>query len=136
MAWLNATPKPAEGTKRAKHGLGATMSRIDTMKRHKITPSMPPNPAPHLVDRLVEIGLTEAGAMGAAPLSWQSIVAWQQARRIRISSWEANLIHKLSIAYLAESRLAESENRPAPWRGEVSEQEAAAEIDQLRAALG
>ena len=137
MAWLNATPKPDAGTKRAKaEGNAPKLSRMDQMKRDKIVPQMPPNPAPHIIDRLVEIGLTEAAGMGAAPLSWQSILAWQDAVSVALPPWEARLIRKLSVEYLAESRRAESENCPAPWRGEVTQREVETEVDRLRMWLG
>lgn len=136
MAWLNATPKPDERTKRAKAGAVATLSRIEAMKRQKITPPMPPNPAPHIVDRLVEIGLTEAAGMGAGPLAWQSIAAWQQVTGIHLPPWEARLIRRLSVEYLAEGRRAESENCPPPWRAEVTVAEVQTEVDRLRMVLG
>src|SRR3546814_5786496 len=123
MAWLNATPKPDERTKRAKHGTSAQISRAERFKKDGITPQMPPNPAPHIIDRLVEIGLTEAAGMGAAPLSWQSIRSWSDMTGIYPAPWEARLIRKLSIEYLAEGRRAESENCPPPWRAEVTERE-------------
>lgn len=136
MAWLNATPKPDEGTKRAKSGQGAQISRIDRMKRDGIQAQMPPNPAPHLISRLVEIGLTEAAGMGAAPLSWREIDAWCNRTSVDLSPWEARLIRQLSVEYLAESRRAESENCPPPWRAEVSEREKEIELERLRMVLG
>ena len=137
MAWLNATPKPPEGSKRAEaKNQPPTLSRIDQMKRDKVTPAMPPNPAPHVIDRLVEIGLTEAAGMGAAPISWQSIGAWQSVMGIHLPRWEARLIRKLSVEYLAESRRAESENCPAPFRAAISEREKQVEVERLRMVLG
>ena len=44
-----------------------------------VPPRMPPNPAPHIIARLIEIGLTESNGMGPSPLSWQAIGAWPQA---------------------------------------------------------
>jgi hypothetical protein len=79
MAWLHAVPKPPEGSKRAKlKGQAAEISRLDRLKRDGVKPSMPPNPLPHTILRLVEMGITEAAGMGAAPLSWITIDAWQR----------------------------------------------------------
>ncbi len=135
MAWLNATPKPDERSKRAKTAAG-TISRRDKMKRDGITPRMPPNPAPHIITRLVEIGLTESNGMGATPLSWREIVAWQSATGVILSPWEARLIRSLSISYIAEGRRAEAEACPPPWRTALTAQERMAAEDALWAVLG
>jgi len=136
MAWLNATPKPPKGTKRAEQDEAPQLSRIDEMKRQKIVPSMPPNPAPHIINRLIEIGLTEAAGMGAAPLSWQTIRAWSEMTGVHLSPWEARLIRSLSLEYLAAGHRAESENCPPPWRTEVTAQEREMEVARLRMVLG
>lgn len=137
MAWLNATPKPDARTKRAQIGAPVSqISRADSMKKDGIPIQMPPNPAPHITDRLVEIGLTEAAGMGAAPLSWASIHAWQVMTGAPLDPWEARLIRKLSIEYLAEGRRAENENCPPPWRAEVTQREKETELSQLRSVLG
>ncbi len=137
MAWLNATPKPPEGSRRAKRKDRApTVTRAEAMKRAKIVPPMPPNPAPALINSLIEIGLTEAAGMGAGPLSWQSVLAWQQVMGIKLRRWEARTIRKLSVEYLAFGRQAESENCPPPWRTKVTERQKEVELDQLRSVLG
>lgn len=136
MAWLNAVPKPPEGSKRAKAAIAPTLSRLDQMKRDKVEPAMPPNPAPHIILRLTEIGLTETNGMGPSPLSWREIEAWQRVTGVHIAPWEARLIRQLSIAYIAEGRRAESENAPAPWRAEVTQREREIEEARLRMVLG
>lgn len=137
MAWLNATPKPPPGSKRARaKDLPSPISRIDQMKRDKIVPQMPPNPAPHIIERLIEIGLTEAAGMGSGPITWQSIDAWCNRAWINLPPWESRLLRNLSVAYAAEGRKAESENCPAPWRATVSSREQEVEIARLRAVLG
>lgn len=137
MAWLNAIPKPDARTKRAKQAdqAAAQVSRLDMLKRQKVVPPMPPNPMPQMIDRLVEIGLSEAAGMGAAPISWQSIIAWQQAAGVRLTPWEARLLRKLSIEYLAEAKRAESENCPPPWRAEVTDRERQTEVKNLSLVL-
>ncbi len=137
MAWFAATPKPDERSRRGKTEPEAPrLSRIDALKAKKIDPQMPPNPAPHIVNRLVEMGLTEAAGMGAVPLSWREISAWQENTCIRLEPWEARLIRKLSGAYLAEGRRAESEHCPPPWRIKVTERELEIEEARLRQLLG
>lgn len=138
MGWLNARPLPAEGTNRAKtENKAAILTRLEQMKRSGIKPRLPPNPAPHILERLIEIGLTEATGMGSAPLSWLSIEAWQRASRITLPPWEARLIRSLSVEYLASHRISESENCPPPWRDKVvTERQKEAEIENLRSVLG
>lgn len=137
MAWLNAVPKPDERTKRAQIAKDAPrLSRADVYKRDKITPPMPPNPAPHIISRLVEIGLTEAAGMGSVPLTWLTINQWQIAVNVRLPPWEARLIRALSVEYLAEGRRAESENCPPPWRAPVTQRERDTELARLELVLG
>lgn len=99
-------------------------------------PPMPDNPAPHITDRLVEMGLTQAAGMTAVPLSWQEINAWCDRTSIDLPPWEARLIRRLSGDYLAESRAAEAETCPPPWRAPASEASIAAELQVLDAVLG
>ena len=136
MAWLNATPKPPEGTKRAEKKIESAISRREQMKRDGADLRMPPNPAPHLVDRLIEIGLTESNGMGTTPLSWREIEAWQANTGVDLSAFEAKVIRRLSVEYVAESRRAESENCPAPWRVEVTPREREIAEAKLRLVLG
>lgn len=106
------------------------------MRRDRIRPQMPPNVAPHLIDRLIEIGLTGVGGLGAVPLSWGEIDAWCNRTHVDLEPWEARLIRKLSMAYLTEARLAEDEHRPPPWAGVVTAREREVETDRLRELLG
>ena len=135
LAWLNAVPKPPPGSNRAKAD-HQPLRRIEQMKAQKLRIKLPPNPAPIVIDHLNEMGLTEAAGMGAAPLSWQTLFAWQQVTGVLLPAWEARLIRHLSSAYLTESRKAESENCPAPWRGEITQSDRDAEDRLLREALG
>lgn len=97
---------------------------------------MPPNPAQHITERLMEIGLVEAGGMGPAPLSWREIEAWQRATGVHLAPWEAKLIRRLSADYISEGRAAESENCPPPWRAPVSRRELDVAEERLRMLLG
>jgi len=111
---LHAVPKPREGSKRAKQG-GDNLSRIDRYQRDKIQVQMPPNPAPHILQWLVEIGLTECNGMGESPISWREIHYWQQNTGVQLSAFEAKLIRELSVAYVAQKNKSDSENCPPPW---------------------
>lgn len=97
---------------------------------------MPPNPLPHVIARLVEIGITESAGMGPTPLSWREISEWQRNTCVRLPPWEARLIRQLSLAYIAEGRRAESENCPPPWRAEVTQRERDIAEEKLRMVLG
>ncbi len=97
---------------------------------------MPPNPAPHIVDRLLEIGLTEAAGMGAGPMTWLQIDAWSRLTGVALAPWEARLLRRLSSDYLAESRRAEDINWPSPWQAIPSEHDRDAEEQRLRMVLG
>lgn len=137
MAWLHATPKPDERTRRAKILADAPkLTRLEKLKRDGVTPPMPPNPAPHIVDRLVEIGMSEAAGMGVAPLSWREIDAWCARTGVDLEPWEGRLLRRLSSEYIAEGRRAESENCPPPWRAPVTEREVKAERAGLEMVLG
>lgn len=117
LGWLHAVPRPDPESARGKSEAAGknTLSRLELMKRDGITPRMPPNPAPHIINRLAEMGFVQPGGFGPSVLSWTEIVAWQAATMERLAPWEARLLRRLSAAYLAENREAESENRPAPW---------------------
>lgn len=137
MAWLHAVPKPPEGSRRAQiAGQAHPLSRLDQMKRNGVEPKMPPNPLPHLINWLIEIGITESSGMGPLPLSWREIRAWQNSVHVRLAPWEARLLRHLSVAYIAQGRKAESENCPAPWRTEVTRREREIEEEVLRTVLG
>lgn len=97
---------------------------------------MPPNPAPHITDRLIEIGLSEAAGMGAVPITWREISAWRENVGVWITPWEARLLRKLSAAYLAESRKAERETCPPPSRIRMTKQHREIEDAELRSVLG
>lgn len=139
MAWLNTAPKPDPrrvGSQVPPPDAPPPKTRLDAMGGPKSHPPMPPNPMPHVIDRLVEIGLTEAAGMGVGPISWGTLTEWQRNTGVRLAPWEARLLRRLSVAYLAESRAAEHENCPAPWGAPATAQERDAEAADLHALLG
>jgi hypothetical protein len=137
LAWLHATPKPDARSRRGREEPATPrLSRIDDLKRKKIVPPMPPNPAPHITDWLIEMGLTEAAGMGTVAISSREMAAWQDNTGVVLEPWVGRLIRRLSSTYLAEGRLAESESCPPPWRAPVTQRELDIEEAQLRSVLG
>ncbi|MEH3103432.1 MAG: hypothetical protein PGN12_05955 [Sphingomonas phyllosphaerae] len=137
MAWLNATPKPHAGSRRADPERQAgRLTRIDQLKKDKLPIPMPPNPAPHITGWLIAMGIVQPTGMGIAALGWAEIAGWQQSMCIRLSPWEANLLRTLSSAYVAESRRAESETCSAPHQVPVTQREIDVEVARLEKLLG
>lgn len=80
--------------------------------------------------------MTGSNGMSATVLSWAEITAWQTCTGVKLTPWETRIIRGLSLAYLAQSRLSESETCPPPWRGEVTQAEKDTEVAILDAVLG
>lgn len=97
---------------------------------------MPPNTAPHITDRLIEMGLTEAAGMTAVALSWKEINAWCEGTCVDLPPWERRLMRRLSGDFLSASRDAESETCPPPWRSPSSQETIVAELSALDEVLG
>lgn len=97
---------------------------------------MPPNPAPHIIDWLTELGLVRGGDMATRPIEWLEIDAWVRRAGVPIEAWVARLLRRLSVAYVAMSRKAEDEGCPPPWRAPVTDRERDTEADRLRMVLG
>jgi hypothetical protein len=135
MAWLHATPKPDPNSRRGKlENQPPPISRREQMKKDGIQPQMPPNPAPHIIGRFIEMGMTQSDGMGRTVLSWSEISAWCERTMINLPPWESRLMRELSSAYLSEGRAAESETCPPPWRGIVTQRErdvSEANLDRL-----
>lgn len=137
LAWLNAVPRPPARSKRAEKQLDTPqLSRIEKLKQQKLPVLMPPNPAPHIIGWLLEMGITQAAGMGAAPLSWTEIDAWARRTFIDIGPWEGRLLRRLSVEYLGESRRAEDETCPPIWRAPVTKVEVDTEQARLEELLG
>lgn len=106
------------------------------MKKNGLPVLLPPNPLPGVINRLMDMGLSEAAGMGVAPLSWLTIEAYQRTMGLDLPPWETKLIRQLSTEYVAESRRAESENCPSPWHSPVTAREREVELANLRGLLG
>src|SRR3546814_18753612 len=103
MAWLNAVPKPPEGSKRASADRKSEkLSRLDRMKKDGIPLQMPSNPMPHIITRLLEIGIDEAGGMASAPTPWGEIGPWKGNTGVRRAQGEARPTHKPTPEHLTQ----------------------------------
>jgi hypothetical protein len=79
------------------------------------TPDFPPIRTPWVIDWLMEVGPTDPGAMGAVPISWDSISQWQQCMGLDLPPWIARLLRHLSSEFVAETVRAREADCPAPW---------------------
>jgi hypothetical protein len=68
-----------------------------------------------IIDTLMEIGPSEAGAIGQVPLSWAGIDHWQRCIGVELAPWTCRLIRRLSIEFVAEAQRAAEPECPAPW---------------------
>lgn len=84
------------------------------MKATGIEPQLPPNPAPHIIGWMNELGWAKSSGMDRVALTYGDIRDLEVGGT-RVKPWEAKLLRRLSTEFLAESRKAESMNCPAPW---------------------
>ncbi len=82
-----------------------------------LVPDMPVIRTPWIIDTLMEVGPSEAGAMGQVPLSWASIDHWQSCIGAEIPPWVCRLIRRLSVEFVAEGQRATETDCPAAWTG-------------------
>lgn len=91
-------------------------SRREEMLARKVEVEMPPlDCGHHLLGYLYEFGPAMAGGMGAAPVTFAEMAAWQLATGVDLEPWEARLLRRLSSDYVAESHQASKPDRPPPW---------------------
>lgn len=109
---------------------------MEEYRAGKTDPPLPPITARHVFDWLMEIGPTEASAMGESPIGWSTIRDWAAGTFQHLSAWEARMLRRLSVEYLSEIHAAEDHNRPAPWSVPRAEVDREAEERRLRAVLG
>lgn len=114
VAWLNTAPTDAKGKP-------AEKTRIE-VRRERGDPIPLPEPAyTYLTDWLFEIGPTVSGGMGAAPVGYRDILAWQEITGIGLMPWEAKIIRHLSAAYLAGQHKAAAHDCPVPFAGTAAD---------------
>ena len=141
LAWLYAVPQLPPAVREAAERSGQKIvpnkiSRLDEMVAAHVTPPLPPNPMPHFVGWFVELGMIEAAGMGAAPISWSEIDAWQRSVGIRLTSWEARLMRSLSACFLAQKSKSELTTDPSPCSLPASASGRAADEAGLDALFG
>lgn len=133
QAFLWTAPKPVNPVP----GQPKPRSRLDEVKAHGGEPDMPDNPAPHMIDRLSSLGWAQSNGMDREPVSWERMRAWQEMTGTRLKPWEAKLLQRLSVEYLAECRRAEEPHCLPPYMpAHRSEQQKAAELRRLESVLG
>ena len=116
-AWLGAVPEAAPGARAD----AAKLSRRERIERDGGEIEMPPfDDGEYLIGYLYELGPTAAAGMGAGPVTFAEMAAWQAARGFELEPWDARLLRRLSVDYLAESHRATERNCPPPWGGSVA----------------
>lgn len=103
MAWLHAIPdeEPKPGQKPAR------LTRLERLRQeHKSETFLPQLPevetGEEVLDWFWEVGPTE----GDQPLSHKELQAWQENTGVELQSWQARLLRRLSLEYLAENSRA------------------------------
>jgi hypothetical protein len=92
------------------------MTRLQTLREKGLQPDLPSaGLAAYLVDYLFEAGPVVSNAMGAQPLGWPDLAAWQQGTGIELQPWEARALRHLSTVYLASAQAAQAHDCPPPW---------------------
>ncbi|WP_332859365.1 hypothetical protein [Janthinobacterium svalbardensis] len=116
-AWLGAVPEAAPGARAD----AAKLSRRERIERDGGEIEMPPfDEGEYLIAYLYELGPTVAADMGAGPVTFAEMAAWQAARGFELEPWEARLLRRLSVDYLAESHRATQRDCRPPWGGSVA----------------
>lgn len=98
LGWLHATPK------------GEKSPRIDRMDA-----ILPDVTADWVAAHWQECGTVDTGAMGAIPLSWESILGWQVAAEIPLPPWERIAIRRMSVAYVRALHAGAAADCPPPY---------------------
>ncbi|MDR2325497.1 MAG: hypothetical protein LBE51_08880 [Acidovorax sp.] len=119
MAWLNATPKPkpdvSTNKKSRKQDDAAPPTRREKLLAEGRERRLPDaGPAGYLLRVLFDVGPLQSGGMGAAPLDYVQLQAWQQCHGTRLSPWEAEQLRWLSCEYFRELQRGEDPNAAAP----------------------
>ena len=91
--------------------------------------------ADYLLGYLWEVGPTMVAGMGAGPVTHQELRAWQANSGIQLQPWEARILRRLSIDYLAEMSRADQADCPAPWQAVEAVVDHAAVANKMRHAI-
>lgn len=116
-AWLGAVPEAKEGARAD----SAELSRRERIERDGGEIEMPPfDEGEYLIAYLYEMGPTVAAGMGTGPVTFAEMAAWQAARGFELEPWEARLLRRLSVDYVAETHRATKRDSQPPWGGTVA----------------
>lgn len=63
----------------------------------------------------MEVGPVSSNGMGAVPVSFAELMAWQAVCEHPMSAWDFQTLHAMSVAYVGEYGKADSPNAPPPW---------------------
>lgn len=108
-------PEPDKPSTKRSLGAPEPVSRIAGMKVAGVSPALPPNPAPYLVDWLFEAGPSSAAGLSAGPIGWQELEAWARTTGRDLLPWEARILRKMSREFTSEAQAAKKRDAPAPW---------------------
>jgi hypothetical protein len=99
-----------------------------------VTAPLPPLPVAgaHLVAHLFEVGPTGSTGMGAGPVQWTELQAWQEQIGVALHPWEARTLRRLSMDYAAEAHRASSPTAAPPWAQRTTEEQRRSVADRIR----
>jgi hypothetical protein len=127
IAWLTATPMAPtskKGAVRPAEDDAPSPTRAEAREKAGLSVELPPITAgSHLVGYLWEVGPNMAAGMGAAPVSWTELQAWQDQAGHRLSPWEVRTLRALSAAYVSESHRASKAGCLPPWTSDIEQKE-------------
>jgi len=93
----------------------APLTRLQRLNADGLEPAMPPVRCSWIIDHLMELGPSEAGAMGPVPVTWREIDHWQQCLGGDLAPWTLRILRRLSLEFVGESQRARAADCPAPW---------------------
>ena len=72
----------------------------------------------YLIEYLWELGPMRSEGLGYVPVSWLEIDAWNRLRQVSLDSWEARVIHLLSVEYCQQIKDSTDPGCPPPYEAE------------------
>lgn len=110
LAWLNAKPERRKVSDKTE-----PRTRLEEIRAGGGTVDLPPNPARHIVDWLMEIGPAVATGTGEAAIGYRDIAAFQEVNGVEILPWEASLLRRLSRDFINQAADARKADCPPPY---------------------
>lgn len=99
LAWLNSTPENEK------------ISRRESLENEGFALDMPECEAFYIIGYLMEIGIS----MSDRAITFGELESWQSTTGIRLESWEARIMKRLSDMYLSESHSMRDPQSVCPW---------------------